>query len=88
MLGWGLRNDVGLTEHPKTGGLFTVENSSDDITRNNVDIHESNPAEELNYLGTVAQPLQQNYGYPSCFAVWNVRLFDGDSHAVYYILTV
>lgn len=76
MLAWGVRNDVGVDEHPKTGGLFTVENSADQITRNGVDVHDSNPAEELNYLGTLlnnASPNQgSNFGYPYCLSVWNV----------------
>ena len=25
-LGWGLRNSVGIAEHPITGGIFSVEN--------------------------------------------------------------
>lgn len=25
-LGWGLRNSVGVAEHPTTGGIFSVEN--------------------------------------------------------------
>ena len=40
MLGYGLRNSVGVTEHPRTGGIWTVENSFDQIERNGVDIHE------------------------------------------------
>ena len=50
-LGWGLRNDVGLVEHPNSGGIYSVENSADQITRMGVDVHEDNPAEELNFLG-------------------------------------
>ena len=34
LLGWGLRNDVGIDEHPITGGIFSVENSADQISRN------------------------------------------------------
>ncbi len=45
LLGWGLRNDVGIDEHPSTGGLYSVENSADDITRMGVDIHQNNPGE-------------------------------------------
>ena len=33
LLGWGLRNDVGVDEDPITGSIYTVENSADDITR-------------------------------------------------------
>ena len=49
-LGWGLRNDVGVAEHPGSGGIYTVENSADQLTRMGVDIHEDNPAEEMNFL--------------------------------------
>ena len=50
-LGWGLRNSVGVAEHPTTGGIYAVENSADDITRNGVDVHQNNPGEEMNFLG-------------------------------------
>lgn len=72
LLGWGLRNDVGIAAHPATGGLYSVENSVDDIERHGQDIHENNPGEELNYLGTILAPSGRNYGYPYCFAAWNV----------------
>lgn len=77
VLGWGLRNTVGLASHPVTGGLYGVENSVDGVTRNGRDIHENNPGEELNFFGyldaTKASPSQgKNFGYPHCFAVWDV----------------
>ncbi|KAK4211526.1 soluble quino protein glucose/sorbosone dehydrogenase [Rhypophila decipiens] len=74
VLGWGLRNSVGMAEHPVTGGVFAVENSMDGVTRNGQDIHENNPAEELNYLGVLGQSefAGKNYGFPSCFAVWEL----------------
>lgn len=79
-VGWGLRNSVGMAEHPVTGGIFAVENSIDDATREDVDIHENNPGEELNYLGTLANLSStsqgSNYGYPNCFAVWNTSIPD------------
>lgn len=75
-LGWGLRNDVGVAEHPGSGGIYTVENSADQLTRMGVDIHEDNPAEELNFLGYLHGPkyAQQggNFGYPWCFSAWGV----------------
>ena len=40
VLGWGLRNSVGVGEHPVTGGIYAVENSIDGVTRNGKDIHE------------------------------------------------
>ena len=46
-LGWGLRNSVGLVEHPDTGGIYSVENSADEIMREGKDVHENNPGEEM-----------------------------------------
>nr|POE47656.1 hypothetical protein CFP56_00987 [Quercus suber] len=75
LLGWGLRNDVGVDEDPILGGIWTVENSVDQMTRMGVDIHEDNPAEELNFLGYLngtSSPNQgRNFGYPECYAAWN-----------------
>lgn len=73
-LGWGLRNSVGVAEHPTTGGIFSVENSVDQATRDGQDVHEDNPGEEMNFLGylngTEYAPQGSNYGYPYCFATW------------------
>lgn len=75
-LGWGLRNSVGVGEHPITGGLYSVENSADQITRDGVDVHQNNPGEEMNFHGylngTEYTPQGGNYGYPWCFAAWAV----------------
>ena len=74
-LGWGLRNSVGVAEHPTTGGIFSVENSVDQATRDGEDVHEENPGEEMNYHGflngTEYAPQGSNYGYPYCFAAWS-----------------
>lgn len=76
LLGWGLRNDVGVDEDPITGGIYTVENSVDEMMRQGQDIHQNNPGEELNFLGYLngtSSPNQgRNFGYPECFAAWNV----------------
>ncbi|KAK3315869.1 soluble quino protein glucose/sorbosone dehydrogenase [Apodospora peruviana] len=75
VLGWGLRNSVGVGEHPVTGGIYAVENSMDGVTRNGKDIHENNPGEELNYFGALSgsgTQLGHNFGYPRCFAVWDL----------------
>lgn len=76
LLGWGLRNSVGVAEHPVTGGIYSVENSVDNIDRSGQNIHENNPGEELNfhgYLNGTSVPGQGgNYGYPTCYAAWNV----------------
>lgn len=75
-LGWGLRNDVGITEHPTTGGIYSVENSADQIMRDGVDVHQNNPGEEMNffgYLNGTSYPSQGGfYGYPWCLTAWNV----------------
>ncbi|KAH0305302.1 soluble quino protein glucose dehydrogenase, partial [Aureobasidium melanogenum] len=75
LLGWGLRNEVGLAEHPGTGGIWGVENSADQITRHGVDVHATNPGEELNFLGyvngTESKQEGSNFGYPWCFSAWN-----------------
>ncbi|KAK4034836.1 L-sorbosone dehydrogenase [Parachaetomium inaequale] len=77
VLGWGLRNSVGVAEHPLTGGIYAVENSADGVRRNGKDVHENNPGEELNFLGylngTATANQGRNFGYPHCFAVWQVN---------------
>jgi len=73
LLGWGLRNSVGLTEHPD-GGVWSVENSVDNLERMGEDIHKNNPGEEMNYHGKLDEDDKEmgaNYGYPSCFALWD-----------------
>ena len=74
-LGWGLRNSVGVAEHPITGGIYSVENSVDEATRDGQDVHENNPGEEMNFHGylngTKYADQGSNYGYPYCFAAWD-----------------
>jgi glucose/arabinose dehydrogenase len=76
LLGWGLRNSVGVAEEPVTGGIYSVENSVDNIVRSGQTINQNNPGEELNfhgYLNGTRNEVQGgNYGYPICFAAWNV----------------
>jgi glucose/arabinose dehydrogenase len=76
LLGWGLRNSVGVAEHPTTGGIYSVENSVDNFNRSGQNIHQNNPGEEMNFHGylngTAYEGQGGNYGYPSCFAAWNV----------------
>lgn len=78
VVGWGLRNSVGVTEH-SDGGLWSVENSVDELHRKGKDIHANNPAEELNYHGTIDKPDSDdqggNYGYPVCYAIWSTDNF-------------
>lgn len=54
LLGWGLRNSVGVSED-RLGGLWSVENSDDFARRDESDIHTNNPADELNWHGSLSQ---------------------------------
>lgn len=76
-LGWGVRNEVGIAEHPVTGGIYGVENSADQIFRYGVDVHQNNPAEELNFFGYLnGRPYTRQgdfFGYPWCLTAWDVR---------------
>jgi len=75
LLAWGVRNEVGLVEHPVTGGIFGVENSADQISRDGVDVSNNNPGEELNFFGylngTEYADQGADFGYPYCLSVWN-----------------
>jgi glucose/arabinose dehydrogenase len=85
LLGWGLRNSVGVAEEPLTGGIYSVENSADQVERNGVDIHENNPGEEMNFHGFLNASTEHqggNYGYPNCFAVWNTSIPDPENLTV------
>ena len=79
ILGWGLRNSVGVAEDPVTGGIWSVENSVDQLRRNGRDIHQDNPGEEMNFHGylngTSTEESGGNFGYPSCFALWSTENF-------------
>ncbi|KAK4560445.1 hypothetical protein LTR86_005641 [Recurvomyces mirabilis] len=74
LLGWGLRNEVGIDEEPITGGIYGVENSVDEMMRQGQDIHQDNPGEEMNFLGYLngtSSPNQgRNFGYPGCYSAW------------------
>jgi glucose/arabinose dehydrogenase len=76
IIGWGIRNAVGIAEDPTSGALYSVENSSDDLWRLGEDIHENNPGEKLNFHGylngTKTTEEGGNFGYPNCYAAWNV----------------
>jgi len=74
VVGWGLRNSVGIAEHPDTG-IWSVENSVDNLQRDGVDVHNDNPAEELNYHGNVSSPRGSNHGYPLCYTLWGTQDF-------------
>lgn len=76
LLGWGLRNSVGVAEEPITGAIYSVENSVDNFNRSGESIHQNNPGEEMNFHGylngTETDEQGGNYGYPTCFSAWNV----------------
>lgn len=82
-LGWGLRNEVGIGEHPN-GGVWGVENSADQQTRMGVDIHQNNPGEELNFFGYLngTENANQggNFGYPWCFSAWDVAALPNNTN--------
>ncbi|WEW56085.1 hypothetical protein PRK78_001520 [Emydomyces testavorans] len=79
-LGWGMRNSVGIAEHPETNVIWTVENTIDNIRRQGRDIHEDNPGEELNSHGRVNSTTGLNYGYPYCSAAWDVERIPNNTH--------
>ncbi|KAK4107607.1 soluble quino protein glucose dehydrogenase [Canariomyces notabilis] len=80
--GYGLRNTIGFVSDP-SGVFWGVENSGDDFTRTENgqrrDIHQNNPAEELNNLGNPLTVRNAWYGYPTCFTVWDASNFPGTS---------
>ncbi|KAK6338799.1 hypothetical protein TWF696_009609 [Orbilia brochopaga] len=95
VLGFGLRNSVGLGED-NLGQLWSVENSIDGVKRNGQEIHENNPAEELNFHGSLKDMSPRgDYGYPNCFAVWEASeipdeqgLETGDQFSMYVNSTI
>ncbi|KAL8306089.1 hypothetical protein RB597_003300 [Gaeumannomyces tritici] len=78
LVGWGLRNSVGVAEHPgAAGGVYSVENSADDVRRMGADVHRDNPGEEMNFHGPVSSPAGANHGYPDCLALWDTNVPQG-----------
>ncbi|KAG5918982.1 hypothetical protein E4U53_004038, partial [Claviceps sorghi] len=80
VLGWGLRNSVGVAEDPTTGYVWSVDNSIDEMKRKGVDVHDSNPGDELNFHGlpndTASEFHGRNYGYPACVAIFDSSSID------------
>jgi len=68
----GLRNEVGLG-FDKEGRLWGVMNGMDDVYRDDLggDIHNLNPAEQLNLLSSPGK----FYGYPYCWSEYNLPKF-------------
>jgi glucose/arabinose dehydrogenase len=82
VIAWGLRNSVGMAEHPTDGGIWSNENASDRMVREGKDIHETSPGEEINYHGDLTNKTElhgKNYGYPECAAVWDVDMLPHSS---------
>ncbi|QPG94835.1 hypothetical protein C2857_007120 [Epichloe festucae Fl1] len=81
VLGWGLRNSVGVADDATTGYIWSVENSIDNMKRKGVDVHNTNPGEELNFHGlpndTRSKVYGKNYGYPACVAIFDGSNVDG-----------
>jgi glucose/arabinose dehydrogenase len=75
LIGWGLRNSVGLGENPADGGIWSNENGNDNMNRTGKAIHNDSPGEEINYHGTLQKKELhgKNYGYPDCVAAWNIE---------------
>jgi glucose/arabinose dehydrogenase len=74
LIGWGLRNSVGVAEAPD-GGIWSNENGFDNMRRDSVDIHNDSPGEEINfhgYLNRASPETGANFGYPECHASWNI----------------
>ncbi|KAH7328192.1 NHL repeat-containing protein [Stachybotrys elegans] len=75
VLGWGLRNVVGMTQDPLTGAIWSVDNAMDNFQRAGIDVHFNNPGEELNFHGRPdgldSTVFGQNFGYPDCVAIWD-----------------
>ncbi|CAM6125603.1 unnamed protein product [Calypogeia fissa] len=69
----GLRNEVGLGFDGK-GQLWGVENGADQLNRTDLggDIHNNNPAEELNLFNGKRGTF---YGYPFCWSEYNLPKF-------------
>ncbi|KAK3372679.1 soluble quino protein glucose/sorbosone dehydrogenase [Podospora didyma] len=86
VLGWGLRNIVGMGEHPINGGVWSVENSMDDIKLGGKDVHNENPAEKANFHGMLNDTANKlkgaNYGYPSCVPAWDTGVLGVSTLAV------
>ncbi|SPO07480.1 related to L-sorbosone dehydrogenase [Cephalotrichum gorgonifer] len=89
VLGWGLRNSVGVDEDPRSGNVYSVETSVDEITRDGVNIEENNPGEELNFHGKADERGDVgNYGYPYCYPLWDTDVPDNEGLRVGDVFSV
>lgn len=75
ILGWGLRNAVGIALSQDGEDLWEVENSADNVNWRGLDVHQDNPAEELNRIPlrniSTTPDAQKFYGYPYCYTAWD-----------------
>jgi glucose/arabinose dehydrogenase len=74
----GLRNEVGLA-FDSFGDLWGVENSADNLFRDDLggDVHNDNPAEELNRFREAKRG--QHWGYPYCWSEYCLPVARGGS---------
>ncbi|OBZ79991.1 hypothetical protein A0H81_00440 [Grifola frondosa] len=77
VLAYGLRNAVAVGED-SLGAIWSLENGANPLFRAGVDITADEPAEEMNYHGTLAgldiispRPAS-DFGFPACSTAWNV----------------
>ncbi|KAK9766029.1 hypothetical protein K7432_005174 [Basidiobolus ranarum] len=77
----GVRNECGLAID-QYENVWGVENGSDELKRQDLggDIHEWNPAEELNFFGGNGTNTAINvaYGWPYCWTDYNLTLYRPD----------
>ncbi|EAU83855.1 hypothetical protein CC1G_09524 [Coprinopsis cinerea okayama7 len=85
VLGYGLRNDVGIAQD-RAGNFWSIENSLDDAYRmingQRRDIHINNPAEKVYNLGDPANPRSLFGGYPDCYTIWEPADFNDSTKRV------
>ncbi|CZR56442.1 uncharacterized protein PAC_06330 [Phialocephala subalpina] len=75
LMGYGLRNEVALAfDGNNMPGSLPGDDFQRTVNGVTTDIHQDNPAEELNYLGDVTVPNNNWYGYPVCYTVWQPSL--------------
>ena len=74
----GLRNEVGLA-FDSFGDLWGVENGADNLYRDDLggDVHNDNPAEELNRFREAKKG--QHWGYPYCWSEYCLPVANGGS---------
>ena len=86
LVGYGLRNSVGVTVDKKSDKIWSVENSVDNLTRGGQQVFQDNPGEELNYHGVIGETIEKSgysgpsHGYPYCVAVWDVASLPDNSN--------